>query len=301
MIRIVSTILLLTLGASAADMRVEKTDAIGRKVENAFYIADLSHRTINGREEDSGTLRALTLKDFGITLFRDPSNGRMHKGPSIQRAGARSYKDIGEWTPVQSFREEEKGGTYIHHREGYFADYPEVKIEVEYRFRADAPYFIVADSMTVEKPLKTTLVRNNEMTMNLFFTHLAWPGRDGKVRVLTLDERKPILEKDPIPADVPWLAFVNLEKGYGYGFVTLQSEASKTANADTTISDGVRGGTTTLTGRYWSRHLISGQEVDLVPGDKFREVTAYVVFKCSKDRPVTEFLEWAKQIRKAAL
>ena len=89
-----------------------------------------------------------------MTLFRDPSNGRMHKGPSFQRAGARSYKDIGEWTPVQSFREEQKGGMYVHHREGYFADYPEVKIEVEYRFFADAPYFIVADSMTVEKPMQ---------------------------------------------------------------------------------------------------------------------------------------------------
>jgi hypothetical protein len=299
MMRIAVALFLLTLAASAADLRVDKTDPIGRRIENAFYIADLSHRTINGRDEDSGTLRALTLKDFGVTLFRDPSNGRMHKGPSFQRAGARSYKDIGSWTPVQSFREEQKGGTYIHHREGYFADYPEVKIEVEYRFFADAPYFIVADSMTVEKPLKAALVRNNEMTMNLFFTHLAWPGRDGAVRIVSLDERKPILEKEPIPADVPWLAFVNLDKCYGYGFVMLESEASKTANADTTISDGVRSGTTTLSGRYWSRHLISGKEVDLVPGDGFREVTAYVLFKCSKERPVSELLDWAKKIRKA--
>jgi len=297
--RIAVALFLLTLAASAADLRVDKTDPIGRRIENAFYIADLSHRTINGSDEDSGTLRALTLKDFDVTLFRDPSNGRMHKGPSFQRAGARSYKDIGSWTPVQSFREEQKGGTYIHHREGYFADYPEVKIEVEYRFFADAPYFIVADSMTVEKPLKAALVRNNEMTMNLFFTHLAWPGRDGAMRIVSLDERKPILEKEPIPADVPWLAFVNLDKGYGYGFVMLESEASKTANADTTISDGVRSGTTTLSGRYWSRHLISGKEVDLVPGDKFRELTAYVLFKCSKERPVSELLEWAKKIRKA--
>ena len=56
-----------------------------------------------------------------------------------------------------------------------------------------------------------------------------------------------------------------------------------------------------LTGRYFSRHLISGKEVDLVPGDKFRERTAYVLFKCSKDRPVAELLDWATKIRKAAL
>ena len=301
MIRLVTAFVFLSAATFSADLRVDKPDPIGRRVENPFYIADLSHRTINGRDEDSGTLRALTFKPSGVTFFRDPTNGRMHKGPSIQRAGARSYKDIGDWTPVQSFREEQKGGMYIHHREGYFADYPEVKIEVEYRFPADAPYFIVADSMTVEKPFKAALVRNNEMTMNLFFTHLVWPGRDGAVRIVTLDERKPILEKDPIPADVPWLAFVNLDKGYGYGFVMLESEASKTANADMTISDGVRSGTTILSGRYWTRHLISGREVDLAPGDRFREVTAYVLFKCSKDRPVAELLDWAGKIRKAAL
>src|SRR4051812_22765470 len=170
MIRIAG-IFLLTLAASAADLTVDKAGALGRRIENPVYIADLS--------QDSGTLRALTFKQFGVTLFRDPANGQMHKGPSFQRAGARSYKDIGNWTPVQSFREEQKGGVYVHHRQGYFADYPEVKIDVEYRFLADTPYFIVADSMTVEKPLRAALVRNNEMTMNLFFTHLVWPGRDG--------------------------------------------------------------------------------------------------------------------------
>jgi hypothetical protein len=291
MTRISGLFLVLALAVSGADLRVEKTGGIGRRIENQFYIAELA--------DNSGTLRALTFKDFGVTFMRDPANGLMHKGPSIQRAGARSYKDIGNWTPVQSFREQQNEDSYIHHREGYFADYPEVKIAVEYRFLKDAPYFLVSDSMTVEKALRTVLVRNDEMTMNLFFTHLAWPGRDGAVRVASFDERKSILEKEPIPADAPWLAFVNLEKGYGYGFVMLESEASKTANADITISDGVRGGTTTLTGRYWSRHLISGKEVDLVPGDQFRERTAYVLFKCSKERPVAELLDWAKKIRTA--
>jgi hypothetical protein len=278
MIRLAS-LLLLALAASGADLRVE----------NAVYVAELA--------QDSGTLRALTFKDFGVTLFRNPGNGIMHKGPSIQRAGATSYKDIGSWTPAMST--EQRGGTTLHRREGYLPGYPEVKVEVEYRFPRDAPYFIVTDSMTVEKPIKTVLLRNNEMTMNLFFTHLAWPGRDGAVRVAAFDERKPILGKEPIPADVPWLAFVNLEKGYGYGFVMLKSEASKTANADTTVSDGVDSRTRTLNGRYWSRHLISGKEVDLAPGDKFREVTAYVLFRCSKERPAAELLEWAEKIRKA--
>src|SRR5215831_13543228 len=163
---------LAACAACAQTVRVEATGAVGRRIENRYFIADLSPRAWNGREEDSGTLRALTFKEFGLTLFRNAGNGRMHKGPSLQRAGAPTYRDQGAWTPVQSFREEQKGGIYVHHREGYFPDYPEVKMEVEYRVPADAPYFILSTVMTVEKPIRIVLMRNNEMTMNLFFTHL---------------------------------------------------------------------------------------------------------------------------------
>src|SRR5438876_8358313 len=165
-----AVLLIVTAAAGAEKLKVEKTDAVGRRIENEYFVADLSHRVMNGQQEDSGTLRGLTYKPFGVTFFRNPQNGRMHKGISLQRAGAPDYKDIGAWTPVQTFREEQKGGIYVHHREGYFADYPEVKMQVDYRFPEDAPYFLVSESMTVEKPIKVVLVRNNEMTMNLFFT-----------------------------------------------------------------------------------------------------------------------------------
>jgi hypothetical protein len=297
-------------------VHVEKTGAVGRRIENRYFIADLSPRPVNGKEEDSGTLRELTCKEFGLTLFRNPGNGRMHKGPSLQRAGASTYMDQGSWVPVQSFREEQKGGVYIHHREGYFPGYPEVRIESEYRIPADAPYFIVSTVMTVEKPIRIVLMRNNEMTMNLFFTHLAWPGKDGARQVVAFDERHAVLEKNPIPANVPWLAFVNPEKGYGYGFVMLDYKATKTANADITISDGTltRAELTAaqakaasegrkfdehvVNGRYWSRHILSGQETDLVPGDRFEELTAYVLFHSSKAQPMGDFFDWEKKIRR---
>ena len=292
--------LLFATAAFAQTVQVENTGKIGRRVENKYYVADLSPRENRGRQEDSGTLRALTFKDFGLTLFRSPNNGRMHKGPSIQRVGASTYADQGVWDPVQDFREARRDGFYIHHREGYFPGYPEVKVTSEYRFPADAPYFLVSTVLAVEKPIRVSLLRNNEMTMNLFFTHLAWPGRDGAVRVASFDERKPILEKEAIPADAPWLAFVNLEKGYGYGFVMLESEASKTANADTTIADGVRSSADpVLDARYWSRHLIWNSPVDLVPGDRFEEQTAYVLFHSSEKSPLGDFPEWEKRIRAA--
>jgi hypothetical protein len=305
---------LFAAAACAQTVQVENTGKVGRRVENKFYVADLSPSTSNGHDEDSGTLRALTFKEFNVTFFRNAANGRMHKGPSIQRAGATSYKDQGSWDPVQEFREERKGSLYIHHREGYFPTYPEVRVISEYRFPADAPYFVVSTILAVEKPIPVVMVRNNEMTMNLFFTHLVWPGKDGTRHMVEFDKRAPLIEQHPIPADVPWLAFVNPEKGYGYGFVMLASKATKTANADITIADGTLGtaeraeaeakakaeGKTlgrVINARYFSRHLISGAEVNLAPGDRFEELTAYVLFHSSPKEPMGNFFDWEKRIR----
>jgi hypothetical protein len=84
---------------------------------------------------------------------------------------------------VQQFREEQKSDLYVHWRDGYLADYPEVKVEAEYRFFPKDPYFLVWSRMTVEKPLTVTLLRNNEMTMDQFFTHVAWPARAGRPHI----------------------------------------------------------------------------------------------------------------------
>ncbi len=295
--RLIAAVLIALLGFLAVDgvadgadtLRIEKTDRVGRKIENEHFIADLSHRTIQGKEEDSGTLRALTYKKFGVTLLR--TRNRMHWAPNLQRVGAQGYKGIGTWDPVQEFREERQGDTYIHRREGYLAEYPEVKIEAEYRFFAGVPYFIFWSRMTVEKPLVVTLLRNNEMTMDQFFTHLAWPGRNSRQHITTFDERKPLLEKEPIAAEAPWLAFLNLDKGYGYGFVMLDYKATRSANPDTGISDGAENG------KYWSRHIVVREPKQIETGDRFEERTAYVLFPCTKDQPLREFFQWQKQIQ----
>lgn len=288
MIRLVSLILALAATVAADTLRIEKTDRVGRKIENEYFIADLSYRVVQGQQEDSGTLRALTYKPFGVTLLR--ARNRMHWAPNLQRVGAPGYKGLGTWTPVQTFREEEKDGVYLHRRAGHLADYPEVRMEAEYRFMPGVPYFLFWSRMTVEQPLVVTLVRNNEMTMDAFFTHLAWPTRNGGRHVTTFDDRRPLIQTEPIPFDAPWVVFLNLEKGYGYGFVMLDVKQSKTVNAGLGISDGADNG------KYWSRRLI-GQETALVPGDYFEERMAYVLFRTSKDKPLDEFFQREKEIR----
>jgi len=277
--------ILIAASAFAQSVKVENTGKIGRRVENRHYVASLP--------DPSGALGTLAYKDAGVTLQR--VNSRINKTLMIRRVGEANYKDQAiHWDPVQDFREERKDALYVTRREGYLPTYPEVKIYCEYRFPADVPYFLVSTSMTVEKPIQVDLIRNNEMTMDLLFTHLVWPG--GKP--VDFEARKPILEKKPIPADAPWTAFLNPAKGYGYGFVNLGYKATKTAHPELVISDGYVSGTDrTVNARYWHRDLIAGAPVDLVPGDRFEELTAYVLFRSSEKSPLGDFPKWEKRIR----
>jgi len=286
-------ILLALLSAQEPRLRVTQTDRIGVIVENAYYRADLSKRVVNGVEEDNGTLRALTFKEFGVTLLR--TQNRMHWAPSLQRAGARGYTSIGVWNPVQKFERLESEDAYILKREGYLQNYPEVRLEAEYAFQAGVPYFLFRSVMTVEKPVELYWVRNQEMTMDAFFTHVAWPGPDGRARIATFDRRNEILEREPIPADTPWVCFVNLEKGYGYGAVVLDYKATRTAGAAvTSINDGAGNG------KYWDRRLINQVNTKVEPGERWEERTAYLLFKAPSDAPVSDFLQWERKIRAAA-
>lgn len=274
-----------SLAAFAADTPV------GFIFENPYYTADLSAREVKGKTEDNGTLRGLVFKAFNLRIER--SKNRMHWAPSMQRVGAKDYSSMGTWNPVQKHEKKESKDMVRLTRSGYVQGYPEIHLSTEYDFPKNAPYFLFRSTMAVEKPIDMYWLRNQEMTMDHIFTHVAWPGADGKPVVVDFDARKPILAAKPLPVDVPWVAFVNLDKGFGYGAITLLHKATKAANAITSINDGVD-----PPARYWDRRLINQVNTKLEPGDKFEEETAYVLFKvASKDNPVAELLQWEKKIR----
>jgi hypothetical protein len=293
---ICAVILIASVSALGADtLRVEETDRVGRRIDNRYFTADLSSRLSRGQEEDSGTLRALTYKPFGVTLLR--TQNRMHWAPNLSRVDLGGYQGLGTWHPVQEFRERQTVDEYVHYREGYLPNHPELKIEAEYRFLPGVPYFLFWSRLTVEKSFAVRMVRDNQMTMDDFFTHVAWPGHDGTPRLAAFDERHDLLRDEPIAFEAPWLAFLNLEKGYGYGFVMLESRATKKSSPGIGISDG-----SNPSGKYWSRRIISGGadggQTPLVPGDQFEERTAYVLFRCSKDEPLDELFVWEEEIRR---
>jgi len=271
-------------------VKVTAADRVGSIVENAVLRADLSKRMVRDAEEDSGTLRGLTFKEFGVTLLR--SQNRMHWAPSFQRSTAKSYSGIGTWHPVQKFQRTITPELFLFTRDGHHQDYPEVRMEAEYRFFAHVPYFLFRSVMSITQSIELYWLRNQEMTMDANFTHVVWPGRDGAPKISTFDDRKEILEKEPIPADTPWVAFVNLDKGFGYGAVVLDYKSSKTAGkVITSINDGVNNG------KYWDRRLINQTNTSVTPGDRWEERTAYVLFHATRQSPAGEFLDWEKRLR----
>jgi hypothetical protein len=266
-----------------------KPGETGFLVENAVFAADLTPREVRGQIEDSGVLRGLLYKAAGVTLRR--TQNRMHWAPSFQRPGARGYTSIATWTPVQLHDLQISPGAVRFTREGFHRDYPEIRLWAEYRFFAHVPYFLFESKMDIVQPVEIYWLRNQEMTMDDLFTHVAWPQSGGAARIAAFEERKPLLEKDPLPLELPWVAFYHQERGYGYGAVVLHLTATTTANAKTAINDGADNG------KYWDRHLIGQVNTALKPGDRYTEKTAYVLFRTRPGAPIAEFLEWEKRLR----
>lgn len=284
-------VLYVTLGAGESKtmpldqpLRVEPvnvtpTSEVGFLAENSLLRANLDMRLTASGPEDSGTLRALTYKPAGVTLLR--TQNRMHWAPSFQREGARGYTSIATWSPVQEHARRMVDGAVFTHRKGSHTLYPEISIEAHYRFYPGVPYFEFESLLSIVKPVDIFWLRNQEMTMDQFFTHVAWPGH-----YHSFEEAKPILEQTKLAKDIPWVAFFNPAKGYGFGAVVLGYGASTETNADTQIADGAGNG------KYWYRQIIARKTTPLKPGDRFREHTVFVLASS-----LEEFQLWERKLR----
>ncbi|MBS1829574.1 MAG: hypothetical protein JST93_30010 [Acidobacteria bacterium] len=272
-----------------AALAAAQTNPVGFVFDNPHYTADLTPRTVNGKLEDSGQVRGLLYKKFNVRLQR--TQNRMHWAPSFQRVGVKGYSSIAMWTPVQQHQRQDTKEAVILTRSGHHADYPEIRLDAQYIFPRNAPYFLFRSTMSIVKPMEMYWLRNQEMTMDDQFTHVAWPAKNGTPVIVDFEARKPILDKDPLPVDIPWVAFFHREKGYGFGAVVLQYKATKTANAKTSINDGANNG------KYWDRRIIDQTPTHLDKGDRFDEETAFVLFEARKDAPIANFLEWERKLR----
>jgi hypothetical protein len=102
-------------------------------------------------------------------------------------------------------------------------DVDQVSASVTYLFYAHNPYVIISTTMRVDEPLPVKVMRNGCFVLRReLFNDLAWKDRAGKINHLNLDRApappKAVMRMAP---EIPWLAFLNREQGFGIGAITL--------------------------------------------------------------------------------
>ncbi|MCF7804352.1 MAG: hypothetical protein K9N46_08710 [Candidatus Marinimicrobia bacterium] len=283
-------------GEVESDLSV-KGEGTELEIENRYYRADLTRSNENEvKDHASGQLRELYLKKYDTLLRR--SENRIHWAPTFEKWGVEYYKTIATWdNPKQQSMQ--TGPYFVQTiRRDTGPEHPEIMVTAQYRFFDNLPYFTFYSDMTFQKGIWMNLLRNDEMTMDSLFTHVAFQRKDGSVVDLPFSDRYELLEAEPIANDVPWLCFYHHEKGYAFGSIRLLYDntniyglASPVENPHTHISDGAGGG------NYWNRRLIYEDWLYVPEGSRYREKNAYIVFSIGESERFRTIEYYAKRLR----
>jgi hypothetical protein len=279
-----------------SDLKVSGT-GLDLIINNSFYTADLTKSNqSNGKSHESGQLQQLFIKmGFNVQLRR--TENRMHWGPNFQNIDLENYETIAGWDNPKKYQLESGPFLIRTIRSDKAPDHPQILLSAMYSFYSGLPYFKFFSSMSVEQDLVLFLLRNDEMTMDSLFTHVAYEKKPGTIVDLSFAERYQIMESEPISNQARWLCFYNKDKGYAFGSIRVsyditneQGLPSPTYLPHTKISDGAGGG------KYWNRRLIHEHPLLVPAGSRYVEKNAYIVFKIDKNDKFLEIRQWADRI-----
>ena len=266
-------------------------------IENNYFRADLTRSAENAvKDHASGQLRELHLKNHDTVLKR--GENRIHWAPTFGKRGVEYYKTIATWdNPEQT---SVQAGPYLVRtiRSDTGPDHPEIQVTAQYQFYGNLPYFTFYSEMVFQEGAWIHLLRNDEMTMDSLFTHVAFRRKNGEVVDLPFSERYDLLQDHPIANDDPWLCFYHSELGYAFGGIRLQYDntntygsASPMENPHTHVSDGAGGG------KYWNRRLIYDDWLHVPEGSRYREKNAYIVFSTDERERFQTIEYYAERLR----
>lgn len=248
------------------------------KIENEFFIADFSSN--KSKEENGlypGQLAGILIKKRDALIKRGHIN--MHWAPNFQKEGM-DYKTIGHVNSNGAKITQENTYMLEMVKTGSVPDYEEIDLFGRYNFFAGLPYFVYSSTVSFNKDVELTLLRNDEMTMDSLYTHLIYPDLEGKPLEMPLYNmvRFDSLTKSPLADDINWVGFINKKSGYGlvslriiYNNRNDEGKASPLFKPHTKISDS-RGN-----GRYWNRRLIHEHKTMVPEGSAYREKNAYLI------------------------
>lgn len=267
------------------------------RIANKFYVADLRRsERAEPQSHTSGQIRELLIEEFNQLLTN--AEDRLHWAPNFKRPGMEYYTTIAHWNEPRLV--EIDNGKYLiqTRRQDLAPGHPEILLTAVYSFYAEVPYFEFYSSMEVTQDLWLELLRNDEMTMDSMFTHLAFQRPEGEIVDVPFTERYELLQQRPIENEAPWLCFYHAEKQYAFGSIRLQydltnalGEPSPTYQAHTQIGEWLGGI------KYWNRRLIHDHLTFVPKGSRYVERNAYVVFRIGASQRFEAIENLARQLR----
>jgi hypothetical protein len=266
-------------------------------IENKYFRVDLSKdETVEPKSYDSGQIRELLIKGKEDQLLTNVED-RLHWAPNFKRPEIKWYTTIAHWNKPEIYQIN-KGPYRIQTvRKDYAPDHPEILLTAKYEFYSNAPYFRFYSEMEMVKDLWLELLRNDEMTMDSMFTHVAFKRPSGDIVDVTFSERKELLERHPIENESPWICFYNIEKGFAFGSIRLCYEntnqfghLSPMFQPHTQIGEWLGGI------KYWNRRLIHDHLTFVPKGSRYIEENAYLVFKIGKNNRFETINYWRDRL-----
>ena len=199
-----------------SSMKVQAGGGLSQTIENGLYRFFLS--------TNSGSVEQITILGDGEPVLLEhklESNGAVHWNPDI-------YSPPLPWVHASDWEKpdfEQRTGP-LRHRTRRYAPLPHmdsVVANVTYEFYASQPYVIMSSFMEVQKAQFVQALRNSEIVFNhAVLNEFVWEDPLGKIQSLKIESaRKHPIHALEIPADTPWMAFINREKGVGFAGTTL--------------------------------------------------------------------------------
>ncbi len=278
-----------------SDLRVQG-EAPGLQIDNSEIVVAL--------HPNSGHLDQITLKSKPEAPFfhRLETNGAMHWNPDIY-VPPRAWTHTADWKNPQSIKT--VAGPVIARSEVYDAmrEVPEVDASVRYEFYPGVPYFISSTSMRIKEDVNALALRNAEMVFKReMITHAAWYDVISDSVIVYDVTNMPDLTDLKMEADIPWIIFLNKDKGIGFAGIQLNY-----ANAGVESPVRLLNPFFYITAGpwlYWARGLshpyLSSNMQQVVPvlkGNVFSEKWAYLVYQFDKNSdPCKPVIEWQKRL-----
>jgi len=283
---------------STSGSLVMNGDGLGLIIENDYYRADLTKNTrVEPQSHDSGQIRELLIK-LGFDQLITNVEDRVHWAPNFDRPETKWYTTIAHWDFPKIYQVETGPYQIRTIRQDFAPEHPEILLTASYNFYDGLPYFKFYSAMEMKEDLWLQFLRNDEMTMDSMFTHLAFQRLNGEIIDLPFSEMHPVIDKHPIDNRSPWLCFYNKDKGFAFGSIRLLydntdifGDESILYEPHTQIAEWLKGI------KYWNRRLIHDHLTYVPRGSNYREENAYLVFKTGKENHLQDIQYWANRLR----